>query len=652
MVASPSPATETAWSPRGRRSSHGSAREASTRSPERSDRLPDEIAFLATYGIPLAHLTKAAALARRTAVSPAAALLAGGEVTDTTYYSLLARRLGAPFVSSPFAFLTGDGKPLHPGAPIVGPDKAGRFLTAPEGGSLRELLIMWREGRAPVDRLAITTPRRLASGTRAATARAVARSACDELRRFDPRLSAAPPLAYATRAAWLAIAAIAIIAACADGYAWLVLCAFVGLVAGASIFIRVLAAASTIGKPSRSDPIIPDDLLPTYTIIIPLYREAGVIARLTRGIDALDYPPAKIEVKLVVEADDQETRSAIEALALPDRYEMIIAPHGVPRTKPRALNVALATARGALIVVFDAEDAPERDQLRLAAERFAAAGERLACLQARLAIDNTADGWLAALFGIEYAALFDVLNPGLAATGAPMMLGGTSNHFRASALRRLRGWDAWNVTEDADLGLRLARFGFRVETIDATTHEEAPARLAAWLNQRRRWIKGWMQTMIVHSRDPARLLRELGVRQAAVAMALLANGVFGPLLAPVFAVLLATDAIWGDLLSPTTVGQLVMSTIWTSLALAGLGSSLWMFILGIRRRGLEREARWLVMLPAYHLLLTVAAWGALIELFRDPYHWSKTSHGHAKTSRRGAQAECLPQTWRRGGGDR
>jgi cellulose synthase/poly-beta-1,6-N-acetylglucosamine synthase-like glycosyltransferase len=348
-----------------------------------------------------------------------------------------------------------------------------------------------------------------------------------------------------------------------------------------------------------------------------------------------DYPRAKLDIKLVVEAEDDQKRVAIEALALPSRYELVIAPRGAPRTKPRALNVALATARGSLVVIFDAEDAPEPDQLRLAAGRFGMAGDRLACLQARLAIDNPGDGWLAALFAIEYAALFDVLNPGLAAIGAPMLLGGTSNHFRAGVLKRLRGWDAWNVTEDADLGLRLARFGYRVETLATTTHEEAPARMGAWLAQRRRWIKGWMQTLIVHARQLRRLARELGPRGAAGALALLLNGVLGPLLTPMFVALLARDALWGDLLAPRDASGLLMSTAWSCLTLAGLGSLLWFSLMGVRQRGLRLEARWLVALPAYHALLSLAAWGALLELWRDPFAWTKTNHGLARTSRRG-----------------
>ena len=621
------------------RSSHVARGQASpvirTREPDRTAPPANEIDFLVSHGVAAATLVEAAARARRLGVTPLAALLADGAVSDHFYYSALARRLGAPFIASPPAF-TRLGRNDGAGAvPVAQLAHDGRYLLAPEGEALRSLLALARDGRAPLDRIAITTPRRLAAWTRAANARGVARAACDDLRRHDPSLSAATPPAWGTRAFIAGLPLSFLIALVSGGPAWIALSGVFGVIATAVIAFRLAAAAMGLeDRPAKSARLSEADL-PTYTIIVPLYREAAVVKQLVRAIEALDYPRAKLDIKLVVEAEDDQTRAAIEALALPSRYELVIAPRGAPRTKPRALNVALATARGSLVVIFDAEDAPEPDQLRLAAGRFGAAGDRLACLQARLAIDNPGDGWLAALFAIEYAALFDVLNPGLAAIGAPMLLGGTSNHFRAGALRRLRGWDAWNVTEDADLGLRLARFGYRVETLATTTHEEAPARLGAWLAQRRRWIKGWMQTLIVHAREPRRLARELGPRGAAGALALLLNGILGPLLTPMFVALLARDALWGDLLAPRDASGLLMSTAWSCLMLAGLGSLLWFSLMGVRQRGLRLEARWLFALPAYHALLSLAAWGALLELWRDPFAWAKTSHGLARTSRRG-----------------
>jgi cellulose synthase/poly-beta-1,6-N-acetylglucosamine synthase-like glycosyltransferase len=200
-----------------------------------------------------------------------------------------------------------------------------------------------------------------------------------------------------------------------------------------------------------------------------------------------------LDIKFVLEADDHETRRAIDRLRLGTPFETRIAPAGGPRTKPKALNAALPFVRGSFVAVYDAEDRPEPDQLRMALEAFAANGERLACVQAQLTIDNTADSWLTRVFTAEYAGLFDVFLPGLAAWRLPLPLGGSSNHFRRAVLLQIGAWDPYNVTEDADLGMRLARLGYFTGMIRSTTYEEAPARFHPWLRQRTRWFKGWMR---------------------------------------------------------------------------------------------------------------------------------------------------------------
>jgi cellulose synthase/poly-beta-1,6-N-acetylglucosamine synthase-like glycosyltransferase len=208
-------------------------------------------------------------------------------------------------------------------------------------------------------------------------------------------------------------------------------------------------------------------------------------------------------VKFVLEADDRDTQRALVRLNLGPPFEVIIAPAIGPRTKPKALNVALPFARGAYTVVYDAEDAPDPDQLRRALDAFRGAGGRLACVQASLTVDNTADNWLARMFTANYAGQFDVFLPGLAALRLPFPLGGSSNHFRTAVLRKVGGWDSYNVTEDADLGIRLYRFGYHSAALSSATYEEAPARYRAWLAQRSRWYKGWIQTWRVHMRRPS-----------------------------------------------------------------------------------------------------------------------------------------------------
>ena len=270
--------------------------------------------------------------------------------------------------------------------------------------------------------------------------------------------------------------------------------------------------------------------MPVYTIVIALYREARIAQQLSQAIDSLNYPRAKLDVIFVVEIDDHDTAAALHAAAPQTPYEIVIAPKGAPRTKPRALNVAMPLARGALVAVFDAEDVPQPEQLRRAAALFATLPPEIACLQASLVIDNARQNWMTALFAMDYAALCDVYNRGLSTLALPIFLGGTSNHFRIEPLREIGFWDAFNVTEDADLGLRLARAGYDVRTFGSDTYEEAPGDFVALARQRTRWLKGWMQTALPHCRHPLRLIADLGPRRAGAVMAMFFGGVLGPLL--------------------------------------------------------------------------------------------------------------------------
>lgn len=311
-----------------------------------------------------------------------------------------------------------------------------------------------------------------------------------------------------------------------------------------------------------------------------------------------------------------------------------MAPAGEPRTKPRALNVALPLLRGEFVTVFDAEDIPEPGQLRLAAERFAQAPPRLACLQARLAIDNFADGWLPQLFAIEYAALFDVINVGLADLRLPFPLGGTSNHFRTRVLREIGGWDAWNVTEDADIGFRLARFGYRAETFDATTHEEAPVSLKAFFGQRRRWCKGWYQTLVTLCRNPRRLAREAGLWRATAMMIVLLSSVIAPLGAPLCLILPVFSLFVGTTFWPSSGVEVGLATLWSSVFLGGAAAVLAPILIGMKRRGLFFLWRKLLLLPIYYAIISAAAWTSLYDLVTQPYHWCKTEHGLTRSRNR------------------
>jgi cellulose synthase/poly-beta-1,6-N-acetylglucosamine synthase-like glycosyltransferase len=252
-------------------------------------------------------------------------------------------------------------------------------------------------------------------------------------------------------------------------------------------------------------------------------------------------------------------------------------------------------------------------------------------VQARLTIDNTADSWLARMFTAEYAGLFDVFLPGLAAWRLPLPLGGSSNHFRTSALREISAWDPYNVTEDADVGMRLVRFGYHTMMIRSTTYEEAPARFRPWLRQRTRWFKGWMQTWLVHMRSPIRLASDLGLLGFLVFQLLVGGTVLAALIHVPFAARLCWE--WATMspdgpVSPTFLGFETFTLLSGYLMSALLGIS------GLARRRLLLGSGWaLLLMPVYWLMLSIAAWRALWQLLRDPYNWEKTEHGVARTSR-------------------
>ena len=615
------------------RSLHDGAVDATERAAPRPVRRsganpPPSLVCLHQAGFPPNKLLLAARIGAALDLPPEQVMLREGWIGESEYYRTLARWLGLPFVDAPFETGSGAHYPQSIVAGIV-PRAGGGWIAAPEGKRIDTLAFFRR--RADPIAVHITTPSNLRIAVEQAFAPQAARCASGDLALRDGDSCAQGKPSCAQVAAFAGVVTMVLASLIASGVLHLVSAALVCALAGASVLLRL--AATVESSPSRNAaPALADEDLPVYTVIVALHREAAVARKLVGALDALDYPRAKLDIKLVIEHDDHDTRAAIEALHLPPRYQLVLAPRGAPRTKPRALNVALAQARGDLVTIYDAEDEPEADQLRKAAAAFASQPTHVACLQGRLAIDNFRDGWLARLFAIEYAALFEVINPGLSALDAPVALGGTSNHFRIGALRDAGGWDAWNVTEDIDLGFRLARHGYSVGALDSVTHEEAPAALRTWINQRRRWFKGWIQTLVTHTRSPRRLAREAGPMRAACAMLLVAGALIGPMFGPAFGIGLAVAAISGELLAPQGWGDVALSTLWCAVAAAGLASALAPALIGLRRRGLMSLAWWLPLLPVYWALSSVAAWWALVDYVRNPFYWAKTDHGHAKTS--------------------
>ena len=242
---------------------------------------------------------------------------------------------------------------------------------------------------------------------------------------------------------------------------------------------------------------------------------------------------------------DHDTPAYARTLDLAPNFEFIVVPDAEPRTKPKALNYALQFSRGEFIVIYDAEDRPEPDQLRKALAAFASGPANLACVQARLSINNAEENWLTKQFTIEYSALFRGILPTLQHLRLPIPLGGTSNHFHTSALKWLGAWDAFNVTEDADLGMRMYRHGYICRMLDSDTYEEAPCRFQSWLQQRTRWLKGWMQTYFVHMRHPLKLWRQLGTGRFLGFQVIAGGLIFSALVHPWFYVLIALKTAAG-----------------------------------------------------------------------------------------------------------
>lgn len=381
----------------------------------------------------------------------------------------------------------------------------------------------------------------------------------------------------------------------------------------------------------RSEPVpaIDEVDLPVYSILVPVYQEdEATLRNLLRAIDALDYPKHLLDVKLVLEADDTATLVTLKALHPPHYCELVQVPPSSPRTKPKACNVALQSVQGEFVVIYDAEDMPEPAQLRKAVNGFRAAPETIACLQAPLNYYNRDENMLTRLFAIEYSALFKLMLPALQHIGIPIPLGGTSNHLRTEILREVGGWDAFNVTEDADLGIRLAYFGYGTHMLDSITMEESPITLGAWFKQRSRWIKGYLQTWLVYTRDVRALRQRLGHVGYYGFHFFVGAPALTFLLAPLFWVIFIISflGVFATPLSPTLMGMCMVS-------LFGGIASHWLYAravirhegwagMGIRHAG--------VAYPFYWLLHSVACVKALKDLAFRPHHWEKTRHGVSK----------------------
>lgn len=396
------------------------------------------------------------------------------------------------------------------------------------------------------------------------------------------------------------------------------------------IALRVLAlrTARPLRLPSiaRIDPT----LMPVYSVLVALHRERAVVPQLLVALGKLQWPRARLEIKLVCEEDDEETLSALAAHRLHPCIEIVRVPPSLPRTKPKALAYALPLCTGEFLTLYDAEDRPHPQQLIEAWQRFSAGDRRLACLQAPLTVTNLGAGWLSRMFGFEYAGLFRGLLPWLAACGAVVPLGGTSNHFRRSALDAVGGWDPYNVTEDADLGMRFRRHGYRIGTLSLPTLEDGPETFGVWLPQRTRWFKGWIHTWLVHMREPERLMRELGPLQFLIAQVLFAGTILSALMHPVFLLTLAVVAVRFVLSGEIGSREGLLAVFGLANILSAYAAFILIGFLTLNPREQNGFRRVIASTPLHWCLLSVAAWLSIWELVSAPHRWNKTPHQPAR----------------------
>lgn len=365
---------------------------------------------------------------------------------------------------------------------------------------------------------------------------------------------------------------------------------------------------------------------PSVSIIVALYRESDIASRLIRRLTRLQYPHDLLDVIFAVEEDDQITRKTLAQTSLPPWIRIAVVPRGKVMTKPRALNFAMTLARGSIIGVYDAEDAPEPDQINKVVQRFHERGPKVACLQGVLDFYNPTSNWLARCFTLEYGGWFRVILPGLDRLGLPIPLGGTTLFFRREALIALGGWDAHNVTEDADLGIRLARRGYRTELIQTTTYEEANCRALPWVKQRSRWIKGYIMTYAVHMRRPHKILADLGLAGFTAFHILFLGSLIQTIFSPILWSMVFVQLF--NFGSETQPMLHAIGTVLVPIAIFSELTGLCVLALGLKRSGQPIGYLWIPTLTLYFPMAALASYKALWEAIVQPFYWDKTSHGH------------------------
>jgi glycosyltransferase involved in cell wall biosynthesis len=596
------------------------------------ERPHSEYDFLVGHLIDAATLTRAKELAARANVHPHDVLIANGWIKADDYYEALARSCGLPFVRELRAYdmraPARDATPRQCLANGVLRHRDGPLLFSPDRLRPNQL----RNPSSPAGSIAIVPPQRIRRAIYHYYGASFAAAAIDGLKRRRPEQSARSSLPR-WQHVFLVVALLGLTTAVTLSpmpairtISLALALLFIPIIGFRIAALRDLLSAKRCVISQRSR--ISDAELPIYTVLVPLFREAKVLGALVENLRRLDYPATKLDIKLILEEVDSETIEAAHAHDLPGNFEIVVVPELQPRTKPKALNYALPLARGDYLVIYDAEDRPERDQLTKALAAFREGPPNLACVQARLNLYNASETWFTKQFAIEYCALFDGMLPMLARHDLPIPLGGTSNHFRVSALKWLMAWDPYNVTEDADLGTRLARSGYRCGVLHSTTFEEAPLSFMPWLRQRTRWLKGFVRTYLVHLRSPLKLWRELGPRGFLAFQVMIGGTVLSALIHPWFYGLVLLDLVRGEFLArPESMLGVPFWVLAAGNFVVGYAAAMGLGYLTVRARGFKPLLRQVALMPVYWLLVSAAAYRALWQFVTARFTWEKTEHG-------------------------
>jgi cellulose synthase/poly-beta-1,6-N-acetylglucosamine synthase-like glycosyltransferase len=363
--------------------------------------------------------------------------------------------------------------------------------------------------------------------------------------------------------------------------------------------------------------------LPKYAIFLPCRNEKiGVIKKLIENIDNINYPKDKLDVMLLIDQDDDYLEEALN-LELPNHFRIISASVGFPFTKPKVTNLGLALTDAKYGVIYDSEDRPDRNQLMDVVSEFNQDSD-LVCVQCRLHYTNKKNNLLTRFFNLEYLNWFGLTIHGLSKaqlSDYPVIpLGGTSNHYDLEVLKSMGGHDAYNITEDAALGVHFALENKKIKTINSVTEELAVDELWTWIKQRTRWNLGHLITYVVFSRNFNENFKKLGaVRYLNLVLVLLGNFIV-PFITPLLFTIFILD-FFGYGAGETFIKNLPYITLIGNYLLIVISHALASIML---QRG--KNLILCLLQPFYYLLHSVASWRALYKFFTAPTVWEKTNH--------------------------